>query len=213
VGGGVSAEQLGLRERKRIATRRAIQRAAIGFVIERGVDGVTVDEISQAAQVSTRTFFNYFPSKEAAIVGDVPALPDAERVRAFVEAGPHEPILDGIRDLLIITADYADDDERDIHRMRRTLLKNNPQLFALRMASMIQLEHELLDAVVERIERDMPELGEDERRSRGRLVTLVAFAAIRHAWACWAERGGTEALSDRLRSSFAQLQNLGNEVW
>ena len=204
--------ELGLRERKRLATRRAIQRAVLTLSAEHGFDRVTVDEISHAAQISPRTFFNYFPSKEAAIIGDVPALPGDDALEAFVHGGTDETILDGIRDLLAEAADDTDDgEERDVHQLRRSLLKDNPQLFSLRMAGMKQLEADLAGVVRRRLALDVPELASDdgELEQRARLITFVAFAAIRHAWWCWAERGGTGPLSGRLRDSFAQLQALG----
>jgi AcrR family transcriptional regulator len=203
--------ELGLRERKRLATRRAIQRAVLTLSRERGFDRVTVEDISKAAQVSARTFFNYFPSKEAAVIGDMPALPGDDAIEAFVTAGPAQTVLDGIRDLLAGAADdSAGDDERDIHQLRRSLLKDNPQLFTLRMAGMKQLEADLTVIVRRRIQRDEPDAKDDDQlESRARLITLVAFAGIRHAWWCWADRGGKEPLSMRLRESFAQLQSLG----
>jgi AcrR family transcriptional regulator len=203
--------ELGLRERKRLATRRAIQLAALSLSRERGFDRVTVDDISNAAQVSPRTFFNYFPSKEAAVIGDMPALPGDDAIAAFVEAGSQQTILDGIRDLLAGTVDDSPgDDERDIHQLRRSLLKNNPQLFTLRMAGMKQLEADLTSIVRRRIRRDEPGVSDDDQlESRARLITLVAFAGIRHAWWCWADRGGKEPLSARLHESFAQLQSIG----
>jgi len=57
----------GLRERKKIATRKALGVAAMQLVIERGVDNVLVEDIAEAAGVSTRTFNNYFSSKYEAI--------------------------------------------------------------------------------------------------------------------------------------------------
>ncbi|MEO8263341.1 MAG: helix-turn-helix domain-containing protein, partial [Pseudolysinimonas sp.] len=67
-----AVETPGLRERKRLATRRAIQVAAIEIVRERGLDATTIDEIARIADISPRTFFNYFSSKEEAIIGDGP---------------------------------------------------------------------------------------------------------------------------------------------
>ncbi|MEI3230619.1 MAG: TetR family transcriptional regulator, partial [Gordonibacter pamelaeae] len=58
-----------MRERKRCETRAAIERAAISLVDELGYDNVTVAMISERAVVSQGTFFNYFPTKDAAIVG------------------------------------------------------------------------------------------------------------------------------------------------
>lgn len=60
---------VGLRERKRLATRAAIEHAAITLVGELGYDSVTVALICERAEVSQGTFFNYFPTKDAAIAG------------------------------------------------------------------------------------------------------------------------------------------------
>jgi AcrR family transcriptional regulator len=57
-------EQLGLRERKKARTRRAISEAAIALFLERGYDAVPVAEIAEAAEVSKRTLFAYFPTKD-----------------------------------------------------------------------------------------------------------------------------------------------------
>ena len=62
----------GRRERKKLATRQALQDAALRLVADRGLEQVTVEDISEAADVATRTFFNYFSSKEEALLGDAP---------------------------------------------------------------------------------------------------------------------------------------------
>ena len=75
----------GLREQKKDATRRALHAAALQLVADRGLDGVTVDDIAAQADVSPRTFFNYFPTKDDAVVGLDPRhsgrLADAVRDR------------------------------------------------------------------------------------------------------------------------------------
>ncbi|WP_284986119.1 TetR/AcrR family transcriptional regulator [Arthrobacter sp. fls2-241-R2A-172] len=59
----------GLRERKRAATRTAITAVARSLTAEHGLNGFTVEEVCEAAGISRRTFFNYFHSKEDAVIG------------------------------------------------------------------------------------------------------------------------------------------------
>ena len=202
--------ELGLRERKRLATRRAIQFAVLELVAERGLDNVTVDEISRVADISPRTFFNYFTSKEDALIGDPPTLPDDARVDEFVAAGPHSDILSGLGDMLARSGENVPDD-LDLLKLRRSLMKQHPQLFALRMATMRTFEDQLDVVVSRRLAADEPALLDDpaELAQRSRLITFVAFGVMRHAWSCWADSGGgpTE-LGARLRTSFEQLNRL-----
>lgn len=79
-------QSMGLRERKRRATRDAIERAAIALVSERGYDNVTVAQICELSSVSQGTFFNYFRTKDAAIVGIGEYDLDADSVRAAMIA-------------------------------------------------------------------------------------------------------------------------------
>jgi AcrR family transcriptional regulator len=61
-----STSEIGLRERKKQQTRNAIHEAALRLIEEQGLETTTIEQICQDADVSTRTFFNYFPSKAAA---------------------------------------------------------------------------------------------------------------------------------------------------
>ena len=56
------------RERRRAATRRQVADSALRLALERGVESVTVEQISEAADIAPRTFFNYFSSKEDALL-------------------------------------------------------------------------------------------------------------------------------------------------
>ena len=95
----------GLRERKKQQTREALARAGIELFVERGYDATTLAEIAEAAGVSTRTIFAYFPSKEdilfctmgtmrealATALADRPAGTDAlAALREFILSSAHE---------------------------------------------------------------------------------------------------------------------------
>lgn len=111
--------ETGLRERKKAETRAAIGRAILHLSVARGLDAVTADEIAQAANVSVRTFHNYFGSKEDALVQ---AWTSAFRVHMEALAGrpAGEPILVALEHVLAdITAGAtrgaaADADDGDL---------------------------------------------------------------------------------------------------
>ena len=75
-------EPSGLRERKKVATRHALGVAAMRLAIERGLENVLVEDIAEAAGVSTRTFNNYFASKYEAICALALRSRHADRRRA-----------------------------------------------------------------------------------------------------------------------------------
>ncbi|GAA1819461.1 TetR family transcriptional regulator [Planosporangium flavigriseum] len=93
---------MGLRARKKLETFRALQSAARRLVGERGLANVTTEEIAEAANVSKRTFFNYFESKEAAIFDREPGR--AERLADELAARPvDEPPLQALRAACVTT--------------------------------------------------------------------------------------------------------------
>ncbi|MBP3043916.1 TetR/AcrR family transcriptional regulator [Arthrobacter jiangjiafuii] len=77
----------GLRERKRTATKLAIITAARTLTAARGVSGFTVEELCEEVGISRRTFFNYFPAKEDAILGSPADEIPADLAEKFIAGG------------------------------------------------------------------------------------------------------------------------------
>src|SRR5216684_1530483 len=89
---------MGLREFKKQRTRQAIADTAMHLFVERGFDHVTVAEVGEAAGVSEKTVFNYFPTKEDLFFDEVPARETA-LVAAIRSREPGKSFLTGLRRL------------------------------------------------------------------------------------------------------------------
>jgi AcrR family transcriptional regulator len=86
-----SATSDSLRERKRTATRTAITSAARALTSAKGLNGYTVEEVCEVAGISRRTFFNYFPTKEDAIIGHAGDDIPADVIEDFIAGGADSP--------------------------------------------------------------------------------------------------------------------------
>lgn len=166
----------GLRERKKRQTRAALIRAALELCERRGVEGVTVADIADAAGLSRRTFFNYFATREEAILGS--GSDRAVRLAAFMAARPpDEPVWDALR--ATFAAYLADTDEPQREWMARArLVRANPSLLAQQRSDFAEMERRLVAEVARHT-------GEPLDAATPRLVVAVAVAAVRVAVDRW----------------------------
>jgi AcrR family transcriptional regulator len=89
---------VGLRESKKLATRREIADTAMRLFVERGFDHVPVSEVAAAARVSEKTVFNYFPTKEDLFFDELPER-QAALLAAIRNRAPGESIVAALRRL------------------------------------------------------------------------------------------------------------------
>ncbi|MHA7271786.1 TetR/AcrR family transcriptional regulator [Arthrobacter sp. HLT1-20] len=151
----------GLRARKREATRSAITAAARRATAQKGLSGFTIEQLCEEVGVSRRTFFNYFPSKEDAIIGhlldEFPALAIADFLAggaqdSGVERGPHGLSTTLLRDLFTLTCAMAaqlDFTKEEIHQLIAAM-KMEPTLLMKMMGSQKIREAEFADLMAQR---------------------------------------------------------------
>jgi AcrR family transcriptional regulator len=190
---------VGLRERKKARTREALQEAAMERFARQGFDGTTVEEIAEACEVSPRTFFRYFPTKEDVLFVDGEAR--RERLLAVIAERPiDEPAFGALRAAMgTLTADYLDD--RDALVTRFQIVGASPHLQAYKA----EHQHGWEAAVVDVLERRALAQRATVTREELQLVTAVTTAALRVALDAWVADPSAPDLGVLLDDAFARL--------
>ena len=93
-------KEVGMRERKRAETHARIQAEAMRLFLERGFDAVTLDDIAAAVDVSRRSLFHYFESKEEIVFSTKADFPDLI-AQAVGRRPTDEPLLDMVENALM----------------------------------------------------------------------------------------------------------------
>jgi AcrR family transcriptional regulator len=197
-------EPSSLRERKKLATRHSIRRAALELFADRGFSHVTVEDIAAAAFVSPRTFFNYFPSKEAVLFGARAGRSEEMRAR-LADDQPGRPALDVLR---VVVSDYAravGTELADLGGDPALWIKQtkaahaDPQLRAAQAAHMAEIESGIAAGIAERLGTD---LGRDPYPM---LLASTATGVLRAAVSFWAASGGAVPLDQLTDSAYTAL--------
>ena len=181
-------EPVGLRERKKERTRRLLADVALDLFEANGFDRTTVDDIAAAAEVSPRTFFRYFATKDEALFDRADDV--QETFRALLASRPaDEPLLVALREIgiALIGGDLVEAD-----RVRRvlTLAHTEPALRRRYEALITMVEADLTDWAAGR-------LGVPPSDMRPLLLAAAVLAARRVAMDIWLESPG-EDLSDQV---------------
>jgi AcrR family transcriptional regulator len=188
----------GLRERKKERTRDALAGSALGLFEQRGFDHVTVEEIAASCEVSPRTFFRYFASKEDVLFADsderctdlLGALseqqPDASPLRALEGA------------VKSLTEDYAE--QHDVLRARHRVVRDTPSL----RTRAAERQQGWESAIVEQLRssgraRDLTEFDL-------RLLVAATTTVLRVAVEAWIDADGAAPLDQLLDQAFRRLR-------
>lgn len=185
-------ELLGLRERHKQTTRRALVEVALELFDERGYAGVTVEDICARVDVSSRTFFRYFAAKEQVLAAPITEL--LELVQALVAAEPRQgaawPVL---RRAFATAMEHVEQRRVDFLRVSR-VVRRTPE--ALAASARAFMEWEL--AVRGEVARRVPPGGAVLRPAA---LLGVAVVAMRTALDHWTDGECREPLAELVREA------------
>jgi AcrR family transcriptional regulator len=161
---------VGLRERKKLRTRELIAGTALELFAERGYASTTVADVADAAEVSERTVFTYFPAKEDLLFSDLVELEHG--LAAALAARPHgTPALDALRNFVVENLGRFDDQAR----RRWQVVSQDEQLRSRERARQAELGGVIASAIAD-------DLGDEVDDLRPQLVTAAVIAAFTAAY-------------------------------
>jgi len=184
----------GLRDRKKQQTRLALSEAAMSLALEHGVAKVRTEDIAAAANVSLRTFNNYFPSKEAAIVASVD-----HRVDAIRSALAERPVTEAVELSLrhAILASFPEwPDRRWLAQVM--LMRDHPTLIQEQHRADLGVMRELAGMIADR-----SDVGEGDMFPT--LLASMLVTAVRVAIEHWIKTGGDGSLHDAISAVLARI--------
>ncbi len=191
----------GRRDRKKRQTRDGLIEAAATLFATTGFDETTTNDIAEAADVSQRTLFRHFATKEALLYGDMDDLV-LELRAAFAARPADESIIDVVRNaMLAVAADFDANRERRLLQVQ--LAAATPSVSAhSRSVLQAQWEREIIAAVAER-------LGVDPVADpRPEILAGAAMSAIRVATRQWTVGGGTATFRDLADAALSAIGDL-----
>jgi AcrR family transcriptional regulator len=159
----------GLRERKKQQTREKIERVALHLFAERGYDETTLAEIAEAADVSPRTIFAYFQSKEDILFCDEPSVYDRLE-QTLEQRPPGATTVDALREFV---SSFDESDEQA--KLRKQIIGSNAGLRLSERARSAPIE----ELITRSIARDLNAGPDDVRPLLIAASVTAAFSAVR----------------------------------
>lgn len=192
--------EAGLRQRKRQQTRDRITKAAIELFLADGFEATTLDDIAAAADISRRSFFHYFASKEDVVI----AWQDSSAVgmSAAIAARPaHEPMLTAAENaVLTLARQLRPEDAVALACLKR----DTPALQVREHVKYEKMERAMAMALAARANDPAEQL-------RARLVAMITTGAIRLASENWMADGAREDIEALVRRTFNDIRAILEE--
>jgi AcrR family transcriptional regulator len=145
-----AARQIGLRERKKQRMREEISTAALRLFAERGFDDVTIAEIADAADISQKTVFNYFPTKEDLVYSREEEV-ERQLREAIEDRKRGQTVVDGMRRFLFdVFSRLGDKGAPEAIGSRARIIAASPALQARERAVFEEITRLLAELIAEK---------------------------------------------------------------
>jgi AcrR family transcriptional regulator len=187
------------RQRKKARTHRDLVEAAVRLFDERGFDGTTIEDITDAADVSPRTFFRYFSSKEEILFSEHQRSVDDLRNR-LADCPEGEPLLVTVREAMLTIAGRIEEN-RDFHLLRMRLNAESPTVGAYALRVQQDWVRTIAKALATRLGVNV------YTDLRPTLIAGAANVAIRSALTRWGAGRGREDLRALTSEAFRLLES------
>jgi AcrR family transcriptional regulator len=190
----------GLRERKRQQTRERLTRVAIELFLTRGFEATTLDDIAAAAEISRRSFFHYFASKEDVVLAWQDGSTDA-LIAAIAQRPAEESMLAAAENaILTMVGQFKADEAMALARLKR----ETPVLQAREQAKYEKMERAMAAALGRRA-------GDKAGPLRARLVAMITTGAIRLGSEAWLAQDAQEKPEALVRRTFKCIRAILDE--
>ncbi|MEV6118992.1 TetR family transcriptional regulator [Streptomyces sp. NPDC052077] len=188
--------QPGLRERKKLKTRRAIRTAAYALIREQGYDAATVERIAERAEVSPSTVLRYFPTREDIVLTDER---DPLLVAELTARPAGEPWRASLRHVLRSAVVRGVEEEPELTRMRTRLMAEVPAVRSRMLQSVSVTGRLLARAVGDRT-------GLDPDGLEVRVLSMSLVGGLLEVSQYWAEHGHEDDLGGLVDRALTVLE-------
>lgn len=192
---------LGRRERKKLETRKALESAAFKLFKKRGYDQTKIEDITDKVNVSSRTYFRYFDSKEAVLFGNW--YSNVDLIAVFIKSRPQsEAPLTVLREFGMLYSRLAEGQKDRLFLIYELSLTSKTIGAYERQIIYPHIENVIAEALAER-------MGINEKKDiRPRLYAGLEILAIFNARNIWVESGGKRSLPEITKEVFDTFLNL-----
>lgn len=204
----MSKSEIGLRERKRRETRQRLEKEAVELVASVGLEQTTIETISERAQVSPRTFFNYFDSKEDAILGLHSMAITHELVAQHMQQHHYKGLSESIVGFMISLFGPSLSDT-SLHIARRKIIRHHPHLLERKVSRMTTMARQLTETI--------PTLAHNNgygtiTPAEAEVITAVCISAVRVSVREWMMTRKRFSADDLITQSLQIINEVTNKL-